>query len=120
MKEGRSFFSSFGKVVPKKRGRVKKKRVNYYPFGMQHRGYNSTITGRKHNYGFGGKEEQNELGLGWIDITARNYDPAIGRWMNLDPLAEEMRRHSPYNYAFDNPIFFIDCLLYTSPSPRDA
>ncbi|KAA1242615.1 RHS repeat domain-containing protein, partial [Aquimarina sp. RZ0] len=81
---------------------------NYYPFGLQHKGYNQTITGRKHNYGFGGKEEQDELGLEWIDITARNYDPAIGRWMNLDPLAEAMRRHSPYNYAFDNPIYFID------------
>ena len=83
---------------------------NYYPFGLQHKGYNNNVTStnlalkRK----FGGKEYQDELGLGWYDITARNYDPALGRWMNLDPLAEQMRRHSPYNYAFDNPIFFID------------
>ncbi|GAA4275495.1 DUF6443 domain-containing protein [Aquimarina mytili] len=85
-----------------------RKENNYYPFGLKHKGYNEVIRGRNHKYGFGGKEEQDELGLDWIDITARNYDPALGRWMNLDPLAELMQSHSPYNYAFNNPVYFID------------
>src|SRR5690606_37435061 len=83
---------------------------NYYPFGLRHKGYNELATENPSGfrYKFGGKELNDELGFEVYDFGARNYDPALGRWTNIDPLAEEMRRFSPYNYSFNNPIVFID------------
>ncbi|MEE4000264.1 RHS repeat-associated core domain-containing protein [Tenacibaculum sp. FZY0031] len=89
---------------------------NYYPFGLKHKGYNGNVSPLANSlaqkWGYNGKELNDDLiggnNLNWHDFGARNYDAALGRWMNLDPLAEQMRRHSPYNYAFNNPIFFID------------
>jgi len=57
---------------------------------------------------YNGKELNEELGLNWYDYGARNYDAALGRWMNIDPLAEAYVSTSPFIYAINNPIFFID------------
>jgi len=83
---------------------------NYYPFGLKHSGYNANVTSTNQalKYKYNGKELQDELGLNMYDYSARNYDSALGRWMNIDPLAEQSRRFSPYAYALNNPVYFID------------
>lgn len=42
------------------------------------------------------------------DYGARNYDPALGRWMNIDPLAEKFPNMSPYVFCANNPLFYVD------------
>lgn len=42
------------------------------------------------------------------DYGARNYDPSLDRWMNIDPLAESSPHESPFVYCSNNPVMYID------------
>jgi RHS repeat-associated protein len=82
----------------------------YYPFGMSIRTLtsNSSNTIHRNEYGFNSKMYQDEMGLNLYDYGARFYDPVVARWWSMDPLADISPDLTPYRYAFNNPLKFID------------
>ena len=83
---------------------------SYYPFGMTQNGlsYTTLPDNQKNLYLYNGKELQEDFGLDWYDYGARFYDAELGVWHVADPMAEKHLWASPYQYAQNNPIKYID------------
>ena len=79
---------------------------HYYPFGMEIS--NISLGTGTNKYLYNGKEIQDDFNLYWYDYGARFYDPQLGRWHSVDPLAEKYINQSPYHFSGNNPIRFID------------
>ena len=64
--------------------------------------------GTSQPYRFLGNELYTSNSLGLYDFSARMYDPALGRFLSVDPMAEGYRHLSPYAYCAGNPVVYAD------------
>ena len=56
-----------------------------------------------------GKEDQHpDFGTNYTDFGARQYSPALCRWMAPDPLSEKYYGTSPYAFCNNNPVNLVD------------
>jgi len=84
---------------------------SFYPFGLTFNDFvRENAIRNKHLYN-GGSERQEDLGLNWDYTFYRTYDPALGRFAQIDPKVDEFYDWTPCNYAYNNPILHNDPLI---------
>jgi RHS repeat-associated protein len=91
--------------------------TNYYPFGLTMTGISDKAVKtnyyeNKYRYNKGSEFQNKEFsdgsGLELYDFIARIYYQQVGRFQSSDLMADKFRRYSPYSYAINNPLRFID------------
>jgi RHS repeat-associated protein len=86
---------------------------HYYPFGLSQAGISdkaikTQYAENKYRYDGGSELQSKEFsdgsGLELYEATFRSYDPQLGRFFQLDPMADVYHTVSPYAFAMDNPV----------------
>jgi RHS repeat-associated protein len=83
--------------------------VKNRPFGMAMSNRKFTQTNKNYRYNFNGKEQDKETtGTTTYDYGFRIYNPALGRFLSVDPLTYSYPYYTPYQFAGNMPIAAID------------
>ncbi|HLG39513.1 MAG TPA: RHS repeat-associated core domain-containing protein, partial [Chitinophagaceae bacterium] len=100
--ETQVYFDNF--MLTHERGSLTEE-THYYPFGLTMAGISSKAAGSLDNkYEYNGQEIQEDFDIDWYQYKWRNYDPQIGRFFCVDPLAPKYEYLTPYQFASNNPI----------------
>lgn len=88
----------------------------YYPFGLQ-TANSWTRDNSTNNFLYNAGSELNKTTSNY-EMFFRDYDPALGRMNQTDPMASKYSSLTPYNYAFNDPVTYNDP-MGDDPSDRD-
>ena len=82
----------------------------YYAFGQEQKGRIEVSAPDAYRYGYNGKEkdQSGEWGLTSYDYGFRIYNPAIAKFLSVDPLTKSYPMLTPYQFASNRPIDGID------------
>ena len=64
--------------------------------------------GLAYRYGFNGHEKNDEIAPGNYDFGGNGLDTRLGRRWNIDPMSGKHPDKSPYSFAANNPIYYVD------------
>jgi len=81
---------------------------HYYPMGLTINTMNNSSVNAKQPYKLTGKELENSFNLNVYNFGARIQDMQLGRWWQVDPLADMANTFSPYVYCYNNPTQYLD------------
>lgn len=101
--------------------------THYYPFGLTMSGINSRAVefGKDNRYKFNdgtelaNKEMSDGSGLELYETPFRSYDPQIGRFHQIDAMADSYENWSPYCYSLNNPVNLNDPTGLTTNEPGE-
>jgi RHS repeat-associated protein len=92
---------------------------DYYAFGLTYNSYQRENS-EANKWKFQGQEHVTDLDLGWDSFKWRNHMPDIGRFFNVDPLANDYVYNSPYAFSENSVVKYVELEGLEAQNPQSG